>query len=115
MSSQYGVFSNNPPLFNGTNFVFWKVRMRSYLQALGDDVWVVVESGYQYPTSIPIDGTRKKEYENNAKAVNAILGGLDESEFMKVMQISTTKEIWNILVHTYEGDTKVKKFQTLDI
>jgi len=29
--------------------------MREYLQALGTDVWEIVEGGYQYPTSIPTD------------------------------------------------------------
>jgi hypothetical protein len=38
--------TNTTPLLNGTNFTFWKVRMRTYIMVLGADVWDVVETGY---------------------------------------------------------------------
>jgi len=60
MSSQEGVISSYPPLFNGTNFIFWKFTMRAYLQALGTEVWTIVECGYQYPTSIPTNNVGNK-------------------------------------------------------
>ena len=41
---------------------------------MGADVWTIVERGYQYPVVVPIDPTEKKNYETNAKAVNALLG-----------------------------------------
>jgi hypothetical protein len=44
MASHEGTSASNPPLFDGTNFVFWKVRMRTHLMALGADVWDVVET-----------------------------------------------------------------------
>ena len=53
MGSQEGVMSIKPPLFNGSNLIFWKVRTKAYLQSLGADVWAIVEEGYQYPASIP--------------------------------------------------------------
>lgn len=59
--------------------------MRTFLQELGVDVWAIVEGGYQYLASIPIDIVGKKPYETNAKVINAILGSLTESEFVKVM------------------------------
>ena len=91
--------------------------MRSYLQSLGADVWAIVEEGYQYPAAVPIDPTERKNYETNAKAVNALLGSLTESEFFKVMQLDTSKEIWDKIILSYEGDAKVKsaKLQTLRI
>ena len=79
MSNQDGTSSIRPPLFNGNNLIFLKTRMRSYLQSLGADVWAIVEQGYQYPTATPIDPTERKNYESNAKAVNAITGSLTES------------------------------------
>ena len=117
MGSQEGVMSIKPPLFNGSNLIFWKVRTKSYLQSLGADVWAIVEEGYQYPTSIPIDAAERKKYEINAKAVNVLLGSMSESEFAKVMQLHSAKEIWDKIILRYEGDTKVKsaKLQTLRI
>jgi hypothetical protein len=45
MTSHEGTSATKPPLFDGTIFSFWKVRMRTYLMALGADVWNVVENG----------------------------------------------------------------------
>ena len=45
---------------------------------MGADIWAIVEQGYQYPASVPTDATEKKNYEINAKAVNALLGSLTE-------------------------------------
>jgi hypothetical protein len=75
MSSHEGNSTNKAPLFNGTNFDFWKVRMRTYIMALGVDVWDVVETGYVKP--VVLDNKDKKlEYIFNDKAMNAILSGL---------------------------------------
>jgi hypothetical protein len=117
MSNQDGIASIRPPLFNGNNLIFWKTRMRSYLQSLGADVWAIVEGGYQYPSTVPTDPAERKTYETNAKAVNALLGSLTESEFVKVMQLNTAKDIWDKIILSYEGDAKVKsaKLQTLRI
>ena len=49
MTSQEGGSTNKAPLFDGTNFSFWKVRMRTHLMSLGADVWEVVETGYTKP------------------------------------------------------------------
>jgi hypothetical protein len=42
MTSHEGTSTNKDALFNGTKFVFWKVRMRNYIMALGADIWDVV-------------------------------------------------------------------------
>ena len=34
-----------PHLFDGTNYVYWKVRMRAFLQSLAEKVWQAVEIG----------------------------------------------------------------------
>ena len=41
---------NCPPAFDGNNFQYWKVRMAAFLQALGYEVWFMVEAGYTPPT-----------------------------------------------------------------
>ena len=50
-----------------------------------------MEGGYQYPATVPTDVAEKKTYETNSKVANALLGSLAESEFVKVMQLNTTK------------------------
>jgi hypothetical protein len=46
--------------------------------------------------------------------MNAILSGLVEAEFVKVMHLRTAKEMWDKLISSYEGNEKVKdtKLQT---
>jgi hypothetical protein len=46
--------------------------------------------------------------------MNAILNGLAEDEFVKVMHLQTVKEMWDKLINSYEGNEKVKdaKLQT---
>jgi hypothetical protein len=40
--------------------------------------------------------------------MNAILSGLAEDEFVKVMQLESAKEMWDKIISSYEGDEKVK-------
>ena len=91
--------------------------MRSYLQSLGADVWAIIEKGYQYLAAVPTDSMERKNYEANIKVVNALLGSLIESEFVKVMQLDIAKAIWDKIILSYEGDAKVKsaKLQTIRI
>jgi len=41
--------SIRPPIFYGSNFVYWKVRITAYLQSLSTEVWDIVETGYTFP------------------------------------------------------------------
>jgi len=117
MSNQESVGSIRPLIFDGSNFVYWKVRTTTYLQSLGTDVWEIVEGGYRFPSTIPIDTAGKKQYETNAKAINTLLGSLSQSKFVKVMQLKSASEIWDKIVLSYEGDSQVKraKLQTFKI
>jgi len=76
-----------------------------------------VEGGYTFPSAILTNTTGKKQYETNARGINTLLGSLSQSEFVKVMQIKSAKEIWDKIVLSYEGDSQVKcaKLQTLRI
>jgi hypothetical protein len=81
--------------------------------ALGADVWDVVETGYIKPIVLASKDD-KLEFSFNAKGMNAILNGLAEAEFVKVMHLQITKEMWDKLISNYEGNEKVKdaKLQT---
>ena len=117
MSNYEREASIRPPIFDGSNFVYWKVRITAYLQSLGIEVWDIVEIGYTFPSATPTDTAGKKQYETNAKVVNTLLGSLSQSKFVKVMQLKTAKEIWDKIVLRYEGDEQVKreKLKTLRI
>ena len=117
MSNQEKEGSIRPPIFDGRNFSYWKIRTSAYLQSLGTHIWGIVEGGYTYPSTIPIDTVSRKQYELNSKALTILLGSLSKSEFVKVMQLKSAKEIWDKIILSYEGDDQVKyaKLQTLRI
>ena len=85
MSNYEKEASIRSPIFDGSNFVDWKVRITTYLQSLGTEVWDIVETGYTFPSATATDTSGKKQYETNAKAVNNLLGSLSQSKFVNVM------------------------------
>ena len=88
--------------------------MNAYLMSMGFNIWTIVTDGYKPPKTRPSTSEEIEECQNNATAMNAILAGLGETEFFKVMNYSTTKEIWDKLETIYQGDSKVQqaKLQT---
>jgi hypothetical protein len=107
MTSHEGSSTNRVPMFDGTNFAFWKIRMRTYLMSLGDDVWDVLETGYVKPVVLASKDD-KLEFSFNAKSMNAILSGLAKAEFVKVMHFDSTNVMWDKMISSYEGNENVK-------
>jgi hypothetical protein len=81
--------------------------MRTYIMALDADVWDVVDTGYVKPIVLA-NKDDKLEFIFNDKAMNVILSGLVEEEFVNVMHLGTTKEMWDKLISSYEGNEKLK-------
>jgi hypothetical protein len=48
-------------------------------------------NGYIVPPTAPLDASAKKLYNDNSRVVNAILGGLANPIFVKVMHCKSTK------------------------
>ena len=59
-----------PPLFDGTNYAYWKVCMRAFLQSLAKEVWQVVEIGWTKPKEAPTnwDDAKIKAANFNSRA-----------------------------------------------
>jgi hypothetical protein len=114
MDQQEGMSSNEAPLLKGNDYAFWSIRMRIYLMDFGFDVWISMVNGYTTPTTAPSNVVVKKLCNDNSRVVNAIMGGLANSIFVKVIHCKSTKEIWDKLKVIYEGDGKLKqaKLQT---
>lgn len=114
MSTLEGLATNRAPLFDGSNYAFLSVRMKTYIMSLGFDVYMSLVNGYTPPSQPPTDPDGKRAFENNAKAMNAILCGLSEFEFVKVMHCESAQTMWEKLQNAYERDERVKnaKLQT---
>ena len=74
--------------------------------SLGIEVWGAVELGYA-PKTTNSEKESKQDFVANTKAMNSILNGLCEAEFIKVMHKDTAKEMWDTLENIHEGDKKV--------
>ena len=63
-----------PSLFDGTNYAYWKVRIRTFLQSLDENVWQAVEIGWTKPTKVSADwdDTKIKVANFNSRALNAL-------------------------------------------
>ena len=63
------------PLFDGTNYIYWKVCMRAFLQSLDENVWQVVETGWTKPMEAPADwdDAKIKVVNYNSRTLNALL------------------------------------------
>ena len=106
-----------PPLFDGTNYAYWKVHMRAFLQSLDKKVWQAVEIGWTKPTEAPADwdDAKIKVANFNNRALNALFSTVTNEKFKKISSTETAKKAWTILQTTYEGTKAVKdsKFQRL--
>jgi hypothetical protein len=108
------MYKHGIPQFDGQKYAFWRRRMKTYIQAQGFEIWQSIVDGYKEPTVPPTSERAIKLGQNNSKATNALLNGLGESVYTKVMHCKSAKEIWDKLQNIYEGDSKVKatKLQT---
>ena len=79
------------PLFNGTNYAYWKVRMRAFMQSLNEKVWQAVEIGWTKPKEAPVDWDDDKiNMANfNSKTLNALFSVVTNEEFKKISSTET--------------------------
>ena len=88
-----------PPLFDGTNYAYWKVHMRAFLQSLDKKVWQVVKISWTKPEEVPADWDETKiEAANfNSRALNALFSAVTNEEFKKISSTEIAKEACTIL------------------
>ena len=107
---------NKPPLFKGVRYDYWKQRMVAFFESCHIDMLDVVENGNNIPyydnLNEPPRGRwndeQKQRHLLNSKAMNSTMCPLSEEEYTKVHSFKSTKEIWDTLIISYEGFTKVK-------
>ena len=75
-----------PPLFDGTNYAYYKVHVKVFLQALGKKVWQAIEVGLIKTKEAPVDWDEAtiKVANFNSRALNALFSGVTNEEFKKI-------------------------------
>ena len=75
-----------PPLFDGTNYAYWNIRMRAFLPSLDEKVWQAMEIGWTKSKEAPTDwdDAKIKVANFNSKALNALFSAVTNEEFKKI-------------------------------
>ena len=83
-----------PPLFDGTKYAYWKVRMKAFLQSLDEKVCQAVKIDWTKPTKAPVDwdDAKIKAANFNSRALNALFSVVTNEEFKKISSTETVKE-----------------------
>jgi len=89
-----GACLNKPPLFCGMNYDMWCIRMKFFVESIDRKIWNVITNSYLMPIS---ENVSSKREQLDCVAMNIIVSAVDSNEFLKVLECSSAKEIWNIL------------------
>ena len=87
MSSE-GMAIGKAPLFDGSNYSYWKIRMSIFLKAMSPSIWKIVNEGYVM--SLDPSNTTAQDERNahlDAQAMNALFGALNADEFNRVSNL----------------------------
>ncbi|VFQ95108.1 unnamed protein product [Cuscuta campestris] len=115
-----GQSTTRPPLSDGTNYTYWKERMRIYIRSTNFQLWLVIKNGEEVPmkkvedklipkTEDEFDAEDIKKVENYAKAINMLYCAVNPDDYRKISCCSTAKEMWDKLEVTYEGTDQVRE------
>ena len=100
------------PLFDSSDYGYWKNRMCTHLMGIYMGLWEIVEDGFTVVTATP----KPEEVKENkrlksldAKAQSILYCGLTSSVYNRISSCNTAKEIQERLEVTYEGTLKLRK------
>lgn len=86
-----GGSNNKSPCFVGEYYDFWKIRMKAYLDAQGNDIWDIVENGSFIPTTVI----------NNEEQVK-VKGSWSEDDKKKGIFDKKSKNMFQLTLGIYE-------------
>ncbi|XP_057808926.1 uncharacterized protein LOC131023403 [Salvia miltiorrhiza] len=93
------------------------MRMVSFIRVVDENAWTSVEEGWTTPCDEEGKTKHRSKWSStdlaasnaNQKALNSIQNAVTMEVFVVISMCSTAKEAWEVLMNTYEGNSKVKK------
>ena len=108
----------SPPIFNGENYETWAIRMTVHLEPL--DLWEAVEENYVV-SDLPVNPTvaqlkiQKEKKTRKSKAKACLYVAMSNTIFTRIMNLKSTKGIWDYLKREYQGNEGTKNMQVLNL
>ena len=115
------------PIFNGENYEFWSIRMRTIFKSHG--LWEFVEKGVKCSDSKGADESDENEkdkegssdavsfsekFMKDAKALGLIQGAVSDEIFPRISHEETSKGAWDILMQEFEY-TRMRDDESLSV
>ncbi|XP_060962238.1 uncharacterized protein LOC115703916 [Cannabis sativa] len=115
-----GGSTSRPPMLEGANYPYWKTKMRAFLRAVDERVWMSIEEGWWKPTMMeneivipkPMSQWTTVEMERanfNSKALHALFNAVSTNQLKVIANCEIAKEAWEKLKIKNEGTDAVKK------
>jgi len=95
--------ASNCPSFDGTDYPYWKNKMRMHLEAIDKDLWDIVDQGIPAVTLMTPPEVVKRNWQLDAKARSIIGGHLNKAQFNRISGLNTAKKMWMRLSKVNEG------------
>jgi len=86
-----------PPLFNGMDYPFWKIRMTAYLQSISSRVWEICENERYEVLAARVGQEQIDQQEANSKARNAlsrVFRLLSLIVFLTTLRLKRSGKLW---------------------
>jgi hypothetical protein len=113
--------TSRPRFFNGdaTTFSWWKTMMYNHIIEIDDELWDIVDEGVTFDMDeegVVSNAKRKlftteqrEQYKKHHKVKGILLDSLTHAEYLKIVDKSSAKSIFDSLCSTYEGNQQVKE------
>jgi hypothetical protein len=104
-----------PPHFDGEDYSFWSHKICSHLFSLHPSIWEIVENRMLFDsTDNPV--FINEQIHKNAQATTVLLASLCRDEYHKVSGLDNTKQIWDTLKISHEGNdaTMITKMELVE-
>ncbi|XP_012841207.1 PREDICTED: uncharacterized protein LOC105961524 [Erythranthe guttata] len=120
MFHREGASTVRPPLLDGSNYSYWKSKMKMFIKSVDERAWRAIVTGWTPPMAKGTDGMQTVKPEEawtneeillanyNSRAINSIFSGVGDNQFKLIASCESAKRAWEILQVTYEGTSTVK-------
>src|SRR3954470_18061247 len=97
--------ASNCPNFVGTDYPYWKNKMKMHLEGIDKDLWDIVDKGIPEATLMTSPKIVKKNWQLDAKARIIIGAHLNKAQFNRISGLDSAKKMWMRLSKVNEGVT----------